>query len=55
MYPSGTDCDSLPLNMAIEIVSFPMNMMVIFHSYHSLPEDTWDISEEKPALGFHRK
>ena len=26
--------------MAIEIVSFPINSMVIFHSYVSLPEGT---------------
>ena len=26
--------------MAIEIVSFPINSMVIFYSYVSLPEDT---------------
>ena len=33
--------------MAIEIVSFPINSMVIFHSYVSLPEGNfipWDIT-----------
>ena len=25
--------------MAMEIVSFPINSMVVFHSYVSLPED----------------
>ena len=30
--PSG-DVNSLLLNMAIEIVSFPINNIVIFHSY----------------------
>ena len=27
--------------MAIDIVSFPINSMVIFHSYVSLPEGIW--------------
>ena len=27
--------------MAIEIVDFPMNSMVIFHSYVKLPEGIW--------------
>jgi len=27
--------------MAMEIVDFPMNSMVIFHSYVNLPEGTW--------------
>ena len=27
--------------MAIEIVDFPINSMVIFHSYVSLPEGIW--------------
>ena len=27
--------------MAMEIVSFPINSMVIFHSYVSLPEGKW--------------
>jgi len=30
--------NSLLLKMAIEIVKIPMNSMVIFHSYVSLPE-----------------
>ena len=30
--------NSLLLKMAIEIVDFPINSMVIFHSYVSLPE-----------------
>jgi len=32
--------NELLLKMAIEIVSFPINSMVIFHSYVSLPEGT---------------
>ena len=32
--------------MAIEIVSFPINSMVIFHTYVSLPEG-WDCSSPK--------
>ena len=35
--PSGY-VNSLLLKMAIEIVSFPINSMVIFHSYVSLPQ-----------------
>jgi len=27
--------------MAIEIVTFPINSMVIFHSYVKLPEGIW--------------
>ena len=32
--------NSLLLKMAIEIVDLPINSMVIFHSYVSLPEGT---------------
>ena len=35
------------LKMAIDIVSFPINSMVIFHSYVSLPEGI------PPKLLFH--
>ena len=37
--PSGY-VNSLLLKMAIEIVDFPINSMVIFDSYVSLPEGT---------------
>ena len=31
--------------MAIEIVDLPINSMVIFHSYVSLPEGTMNLNE----------
>ena len=34
---------SLLLKIAIEIVDFPMNSMVIFNSYVSLPEGIYDV------------
>ena len=33
--------NSLLLKIAIEIVDFPTNSMVIFHSYVNLPGGTW--------------
>ena len=43
--------------MAIEIVSFPINSMVIFHSYVSLPEGNCDIvvTNSKWVFFFGRK
>jgi hypothetical protein len=34
------------LKMAIEIVDLPINSMVIFHSYVSLPEGSWNVPVE---------
>jgi len=31
--------------MVIEIVNFPINSMVIFHSYVKLPEGTWIVRQ----------
>jgi len=39
--PSGY-VNSLLLKMAMEIVDFPINSMVIFHSYVKLPEGNYD-------------
>ena len=41
--------NSLLLKMTIEIVSFPINSMVIFHSYVSLPEGIYSIIFYHPA------
>ena len=46
--PSGS-VNSLLLKMVIEIVDLPMNSMLIFHSYASLPEGNvrWFINDTK--------
>ena len=36
--------------MAIEIVDFPINSMVIFHSYVSLPEGTYYSFDPEPIV-----
>ena len=48
MYPLVMT-NSLLLKMTIEIVSFPINSMVIFHSYVSLPEGIYSIIFYHPA------
>ena len=40
------------LKMAIEIVSFPINSMVIFHSCFSLPEGNKNIRESVENIRF---